>query len=131
MENNGHRGGISESSRSSSSGKRRDRRLELKENIVVIRDRVSGHAAGYLHLAPGCEYVCQEEGILVEDRTGKKICRISVMPEDTVKVYREGSICSYAPDFGKTEQIQVMEILWNICKKNHKIQIQFEQEKEE
>ena len=97
----------------------------------MIRDRVSGHAAGYLHLAPGYEYVCQEEGILVEDRTGKKICRISVMPEDTVKVYREGSICSYAPDFGKTEQIQVMEILWNICKKNHKIQIQFEQEKEE
>lgn len=112
-------------------GKQQARRLELKENIVVIHDRVSGHAAGYLHLAPGYEYVCQEEGILVEDRTGKKICRISVMPEDTVKVYREGSICSYAPDFGKTEQIQVMEILWNICKKNHKIQIQFEQEKEE
>lgn len=110
-------------------GKRQARRVELRENAVVIRDRVRGRAAGYLHLAPGYGYVREEDHILVEDAAGKKICRISVMPEDTVQIYKEGPVCSYAPEFGKTEQIQVVEILWKAREEEHKIQIRFEQEK--
>ena len=51
------------------------------------------------------------------------------MPEDTVQIYKEGPVCSYAPEFGKTEQIQVVEILWKAREEEHKIQIRFEQEK--
>ena len=47
------------------------------------------------------------------------------MHGDRILIHKNDSACSYAPEFGKTEQIQVMEILWNVRKEKHIIQLQF------
>lgn len=106
-------------------GKQEVRSIELEEQTVVIRDQVKGDATEYLHLAPEYEYTLQKDCVLVQDRTGKTVCKIHIMPEDTVQIHEEGMICSYAPEFGKTEQIQTLEIQWDFSKKEHLIQIQF------
>ena len=106
-------------------GKHQTRRIGLKDGQAVIQDRVKGYAAGYLHLAPGCVYVRQEDRVLVQDETGRHICRIRVTPEDTVQIHSEGILCSCAPEFGRTEQNQVLEVLWNGDGTEHEIWIQF------
>lgn len=105
--------------------KKHTRRLKLEERTMIIRDQVKGRAAGYLHLVRDYDYVWQKDCILVQDRTGKDVCRIYVMPEDTIHVYKEGIFCSYAPEFGMTEQISVLEILWNGNGTEHETRIQF------
>ena len=47
-----------------------------------------------------------------------------------MKIYREGTICSYAPEFGKTEQIQVLALAWEGDGSEHMTQIIFERERE-
>lgn len=106
-------------------GKHQRRRIELEDRTVVIKDQVEGSAAAYLHLAPAYEYVLLENCILVQDRMGEMTCKLFMMPEDTVQIYKDGILCSYAPEFGKTEQISVLEILWNGDGTEHEIRIQF------
>lgn len=107
-------------------GKAHARRVELNQNRVAVKDRVRGHASCYLHLAPGYEYQYEEDHVLVLDlnQEGKEICRICSMPDDRVQIHRDGNICSYAPEFGRLEQIQVLEIAWNSDGREHEIQIQ-------
>lgn len=50
--------------------------------------------------------------------------------QDQVKIYREGTICSYAPEFGKIEQIQVLSLAWEGDGSEHMTQIIFERERE-
>ncbi len=114
-----------EGSLTTCTGRRQTRRIGLEDKAVVIKDQVKGSAAGYLHLALEYEYMLLEDYILVQDRSGKKICEIHVMPEDTVQIYKDGILCSYAPEFGNTEQISVLEILWNGDRTEHEIRIQF------
>lgn len=114
-----------EGSLTTCAGKKQARRIGLGEKAVVIRDQIQGHAAGYLHLAPEYEYVLQEKCSLVRDRNGEILCKLHVMPGDTVRVHKKGTLCSYAPEFGKTEQIQVLEIAWNGDGAEHETRIQF------
>ena len=114
-----------EGSLTTCTGRQQTRRVTLEDRTVVIGDQVKGHAAGYLHLAPGYEYMLLEDCILIRDKMEKKICKLYLMPEDTVQIYKDGILCSYTPEFGKTEQISVLEILWNGDGTEHEIQIQF------
>lgn len=106
-------------------GKRHVRRIGLRKDLAVIRDRIKGSGAGYLHLAPGYRYVQQESGVLVADRTGCGVCVIQLPPEDRIQIHEEWEICNYAPEFGKTEQIQVLEFLWEGDGTDHEMKIRF------
>lgn len=101
--------------------------MELKDRVLTIRDQVSGHAKAYLHLAPGYGYMQQGSGILILDPKGSKICRIRAMQEDQITIHRTGTLCSYAPEFGRTEQIEVLEISWDGDGREHRIQAEFVQ----
>lgn len=114
------------------SGKRHSRMIRLvnhniTDNVVEIQDRVRGHASAYFHLAPDYEYVVQGQKVLVRSReeNGKIICEIQTGKEDTLRVHREGTICSYAPEFGKTEQIQVLKVCWDADGTWHGIRMRF------
>ena len=72
----------------------------------------------YAKKCGGCKY----QGIPYKAQLGKK--------QDQVKIYREGTICSYAPEFGKTEQIQVLALAWEGDGSEHMTQIIFERERE-
>lgn len=107
-------------------GKYQFRAIEWKDHTLVICDKTDGSAAGYFHLTPEYEYsVLSEQEVQVQDRAGALICRICTMHGDRILIHKNDSACSYAPEFGKTEQIQVMEILWNVRKEKHIIQLQF------
>lgn len=106
-------------------GKRHARRIGLREDMVVIRDRIKGHGAGYLHLAPEYAYRLQGQSVLVMDQKGKHVCSIQMQPEDRIQIHREGELCQYAPEFGRTEQIQVLEFLWEGDGTEHEIKIRF------
>ena len=112
------------------SGRRHERSIGIKDRLVVIRDKVKGHAQSYLHLAPEYEYVLQGRKILVQrasSRTaaGTGICEIRTMPSDEIHIHKKGVICSYAPEFGRIQQIQVLEIAWEGDGSAHMIQINF------
>ena len=94
---------------------------------MTILDKVQGHAKAYLHLAPGFEYRQIGKHIVVKfaGRDLRRICEIKVEKNDQVTIHREGTLCSYAPEFGKIEQIQVLEIAWDGRDKAHKIEIKF------
>lgn len=106
-------------------GKIQKRRMELHENMVTIRDRVNGRAKAYFHLAPEFHYIPQYHRILVRDKREETVCEIMALPSDNVTLYREGDICSYAPEFGKILHIPVLEIAWNGDGTEHEIQIRF------
>lgn len=106
-------------------GKKHLRQIGLKDRMVVVRDWIRGQGTAYLHLAPEYAYVCEGQDVLIIDSGKQKICRIRTEPEDRVRVHREGEICSYAPEFGKTEQIQVLEISWDGDGPEHEIKIKF------
>ena len=111
--------------------KRHSRKITLKEvderHTLTILDKVQGHAKAYLHLAPGFEYRQIGKHIVVKfaGRDLRRICEIKVEKNDQVTIHREGMLCSYAPEFGKIEQIQVLEIAWDGRDKAHKIEIKF------
>lgn len=106
-------------------GKRHARRIGLREDLVVVRDRIKGHGAGYLHLAPEYVYRLQGQSVLVMDQKGKHVCSIQMQSEDQIQIHREGELCQYAPEFGRTEQIQVLEFLWEGDGTEHEIRIRF------
>lgn len=128
-------------------GKEQERSLSLRDHMLTVQDCVKGEARAYLHLVPGYEYVTDEEndhenkqpagdlrgrggngqkvtGIRVRGPKGD-ICEILPGPDDQVTVHRSGTICSYAPEFGKTEQMQVLELLWTGDGTEHEIRIKF------
>lgn len=107
------------------SGKRQNRKIILKEREVLISDQVKGHVAAYLHLAPEYEYKLLGQEIQIRDRAGKEICRIQTAAGDEVRIHTEGILCSYAPEFGKTERIQVLEMVWNGNGTEHIMKVQF------
>lgn len=97
---------------------------------IQVCDRIRGSARAYFHLAPEFEYAEQEQRILVREKNapdggGKIVCEIEVMPEDQFRIYREGTICSYAPEFGQVQQIEVLEVSWDGDGKEHNIQMKF------
>ncbi|MBS6396208.1 MAG: heparinase II/III family protein [Clostridiales bacterium] len=106
-------------------GRHQSRCIEIKENLVEIWDLVQGHAQAYLHLAPEYVYRVQGRKVLVQDRDGQTVCEIQSMPKDQLLVHTEGEICSYAPEFGKVEEIQVLEISWDSEGTEHGIQVRF------
>lgn len=112
-------------------GKHHARKISLKEaderHILTILDKVQGHAKAYLHLAPGFEYRQIGKAIVIKfaGRDLRRICEIKVEKDDQVTIHREGILCSYAPEFGKIEQMQVLEIAWDGRDKAHKMEIKF------
>lgn len=111
-------------------GRRHERSIGIKDRLVVIRDKVKGHAQSYLHLAPEYEYVLQGRRLLVQkassqDAAGTRICEIRTMPSDEIHIHKKGAVCAYAPEFGRIQQIQVLEIAWEGDGSAHMIQIDF------
>lgn len=107
-------------------GKRIGRAIGLKGNTVCIKDRAMGQVKAYFHLAPEYAYSLQEQRIAVKEADqGRTVCELYVPDTDQVTIYTEGDICSYAPEFGRVEKIQVLELAWNQTEEEHKIRIKF------
>lgn len=120
------------------SGKPQMRSIGMKENRVIIRDKIKGHARAYFHLAPEYEYILQDQKVLIQKQPGsdeKKeftdgkesriICEIQTARSDTISICREGKLCSYAPEFGRIQNIQVLEISWEGDGTDHTICLNF------
>ena len=112
------------------SGRKQGRCIRAEGGNIEIRDQVNGHADAYFHLAPEYHYEEAENSVLVKEKDGILVCRIIPEKQDQVQIFREGTICSYAPEFGKTEQIQVLVLAWEGDGSEHMTQIIFEREKE-
>lgn len=111
--------------------------------VLLICDKADGYARAYFHLAPEYEYVQLEQKILVRkkclpdvsekersmadvpDASGRLVCEIEAMQGDQIMIHREGTICSYAPEFGQIRQVEVLEISWAGDGKEHNIQMKF------
>lgn len=120
-------------------GKPQMRSIGMKGKRVIIRDRVKGHARAYFHLSPEYEYVLDGEKALIrrssvdvispEDSSAgagpPAICEIQAMPSDEISIHREGVICSYAPQFGRIQKTQVLEISWDGDGTDHIIDMNF------
>ena len=112
------------------SGRKQGRCIRAEGSSVEIWDQVDGHADAYFHLAPDYHYEEAENSVLVKEKDDTLVCRIIPEKQDQVKIYRDGTICSYAPEFGKIEQIQVLALAWEGDGSEHMIQIIFERERE-
>lgn len=106
-------------------GKLQGRVIGLKDGNVEIWDQVHGAARAYFHLAPGFCYEETDKNVQVLDRDGDVICTVQGMLGDIRHVFREGTICSYAPEFGLIEQAQVLEISWQGDGSEHMVQLNF------
>lgn len=105
-------------------GKEQERTLTLRDGVLSVRDKISGHADAWFHLAPGYEYVEENDKILVRGAEGT-LCEIRPCPGDRAEIFRTGEICSYAPEFGRTEQIQALKVSWQGGGPEHEIRITF------
>lgn len=106
-------------------GRQQGRIIEWNDGILEIWDQADGYAQAYFHLAPEYRYVMQDGKILIQDESQENICEIQAMKDDKLQIHREGDICSYAPEFGRIEQIEVLEIAWNGDGTEHGIQMKF------
>jgi uncharacterized heparinase superfamily protein len=106
-------------------GKAHQRSLQLAEDQLQIRDQISGHAQMYLHLAPEFHYVEQEGSLQIADASGSVLGEIFYPKTDQVQVHREGTICSYAPEFGKIQHMEVLELSWDADGSTHEVIIKF------
>lgn len=117
-------------------GKRHARRISIEEAAssgrrIIVSDKVKGHAAAYFHLAPEYGYLLQGQKILVKKISSggldedAVICEIYPESSDKVRIHREGILCSYAPEFGKPEQMQVLELIWNGDGSSHTVCMKF------
>lgn len=109
------------------SGKRISRAIGLKENTVCIKDRTKCRTKAYFHLAPEYVYSLEDEKIVVKEKAGqgRPVCELYVPDTDQITLYKEGDICSYAPEFGRVEKIQVLSLAWNQAEEEHKVRIKF------
>ncbi len=96
------------------SGRTQSRSIEFVSGQVLVCDQIFGHADGYLHLAPEYQYVPQGKKILVQNRTDtvEVICEIEPEEYDHWEILDSGEAGSYAPEFGKIEEIQVLKVSW-------------------
>lgn len=106
-------------------GKPQSRRMEFQGDVLEIWDKTQGLAQAYFHLAPEYQYMETDDGVLVCDKEENRICLIKGMPNDKMQIHKEGELCLYAPEFGKIEQIQVLEVAWESLESEHMIQIRF------
>lgn len=95
--------------------------------VLQIHDWVEGYARAYFHLAPEYEYVQEGQRIRIRPRgeEGQAVCEIQTVRTDEVRIWTRGEICSYAPEFGRLEQIQVLEIAWDGAGGRHEIKMYF------
>lgn len=128
-------------------GRRHARRIAMEEGSpsfglnVTVSDKVKGHAAAYLHLSPEYEYILRDRTVLVKKTSsggkadknmltvrtgaGTVICEIQPAPTDQLTIHRDDSLCHYAPEFGRLEQMQVLEITWEGDGSPHTIYLNF------
>ncbi len=112
-------------------GKRQERTLKVRKDgtvVLEILDRIpdGARAQAYFHLAPDYEYIPQAaEGVLVQDGRGRKLCTICLFEGDRFRIHKDGEICSYAPEFGKLERVQVLEIRWTGGRDAHRLLVEF------
>ena len=106
-------------------GKPQGRAVEVKNGNVEIWDQVHGTARAYFHLAPGFRYEEQHKNVRVMDQDGGVICTVQGMPGDECRVFRERTICSYAPEFGRIERSEVLEISWQGDGSEHMVRLNF------
>ncbi len=106
-------------------GKPQGRAIEVKNGNVEIWDQVHGAARACFHLAPGFRYEEQHKNVRVVDQDGGVICTVQGMPGDECRVFREGTICSYAPEFGRIERSEVLEISWQGDGSEHMVRLNF------
>jgi uncharacterized heparinase superfamily protein len=106
-------------------GKVHHRSLQLMDNQLKIKDQLTGHAQLYLHLVPEFHYVEQEGSLQIKDASGNVIGSVSYPKTDRVQVHREGTICSYAPEFGKIQKMEVLELSWDADGSEHEVNIKF------
>ena len=112
-------------------GKRISRAIGLKGNMVCMKDRAKGQVKAYFHLAPEYVYSLQDQKIVVKERAdqGRTVCELYAPDTDRVTLYEEGDICSYAPEFGRVEEIQVLSLAWKQTEEEHKVRIKFMSER--
>lgn len=117
--------------------------VDKRKYQIQISDKVQGYARAYFHLAPEFEYVQLERKVLVRkkclpdafereegvpealEETESLVCEIEPVQDDQVIIHREGTICSYAPEFGQIRQAEVLEISWTGDGREHNIQMKF------
>lgn len=92
---------------------------------MEIWDQVHGFAQAYFHLAPGFFYEEQDRKAQIRSEAGDLVCTVQVAPGDHITVHRQGQICSYAPEFGRIEQTEVLEVSWPADGSEHMIQLNF------
>ncbi len=127
--------GWTEGRLTTAAGKSQKRRIELEGETVRILDTVCGHAQAYLHLAPEWEYVLMGHQILLQKRPGSTVeaemsCILSVQEGDNVQLHRDGNLALYAPEFGRMERIETLEISWEGDGTAHEIKIDFTRREE-
>lgn len=106
-------------------GKPQGRSIEWNGQSVEIWDQVHGFAQAYFHLAPGFFYEEQDRKAQIRSEAGDLVCTVQVAPGDHITVHRQGRICSYAPEFGRIEQTEVLEVSWPADGSEHMIQLNF------
>ena len=106
-------------------GRHQARSIEWNDGVVEIWDQVEGYAQAYFHLAPEYNYMLEDRKVLIRNENRETIGEIQSMKADKLHIHREGELCFYAPEFGKLEQIEVLEIAWNGDGTEHGIQMKF------
>lgn len=107
------------------SEKRQRRRIELKDGQLGICDWVCGHAQAYLHLASGYRYEQTGRIVRILDANGSMVGEVITETADALVLHTDGEICLYAPEFGRFEKKQVLEIGWDGHGEGHRIKINF------
>lgn len=106
-------------------GKRQRRRIELKDSQLEICDWICGHAQAYLHLASGYRYEQTGRIVRILDANGSMVGEVITETADVLVLHTDGELCLYAPQFGRFEKKQVLEIGWDGSIGGHDIRIRF------
>ena len=97
-----------------------------EQQCLQVFDWAEGYARAYFHLAPGYEYLQEGQKVLVRPKGEETVvCEIQTSRTDEVRIWTEGEICSYAPEFGRMETVQVLEIAWDSAGGRHEIKMHF------
>ena len=106
-------------------GRYQARSIEWNDGVLEIWDQVDGYAQAYFHLAPKYRYLLDDRRVLIQNENQETIGEIQGMKTDKILIHRDGEICFYAPEFGKIEQTEVLEIAWDGDGTEHVIQMKF------
>lgn len=103
-----------------------ERNIRMLESGIQLSDTVQSpdkkaHVLRqYLHLAPGFRYQMKNDNIRICYK-GKEIGEIVIGNQSEAVIHQNGIVADYAPDFGKLNRIEVLEIRTAFCSKMESI----------